>query len=148
MVTMDDVRKWKPLTTMENATEAIYRQRVQDSMDVVLPHFHLVLIPYVGLVAEVVEYATDELISLCPVTFLPDINKLRIRYVPRKSVPELKALKFYLLDYRELPISHEHLAAKIYQDFHSVVGPDDLSVDIEVAIRGGITTKIHVGSKI
>lgn len=107
----------------------------------------IVTIPYVGG-PEIVEYATDELIGLCPATGYPDIYKLSIRYHPDQKLPELKSLKFYLMQYLEIPISHEHLANKIYDDFWDKVEPDDVYLVLTVARRGGIDTIVEVGSKI
>ena len=106
----------------------------------------IVVIPYVGG-KEIVEYSTDELIGLCPATGYPDIYKLTIRYIPTDKLPELKSLKFYLMQYLEIPISHEHLAEKIYVDVRSKIQPEKIYVELIVARRGGIDTKVEVGRK-
>lgn len=145
--TLEDIKKWIPLAKMESAGEEEYQKRIRGAMEVELPHENLVLIPYIGK-PEVVEYATDELIGLCPVTFLPDIYTVKIRFIPDKHVPELKSLKYYFLDYAQLPISHEHLASRIYDQFKGQVRPKELRVILEVAIRGGIKTTVDIGSSI
>lgn len=145
-VTLAEIKKWIPLSKMESADEAEFRRRIQGAMEVELPHEDLVLIPYLGK-PETVEYASEELIGLCPVTFLPDIYKIKIRFVPNEKIPELKSLKYYFLDYAELPISHEHLASRIYEQFDKQVMPTSLHVILDVAIRGGIRTVVEIGDK-
>jgi len=146
-ITIADIKSWLPLAQMESADEAEFRRRIEGAMEVVLPHEKLVLIPYIGG-REVIEYKTDELIGKCPVTFLPDLYVLVIRFIPREKIPELKSLKYYLLDYADLPISHEHLAWRIYNQFRNQVDPEMLQVVLEVAVRGGIKTTIKVGDAI
>lgn len=143
--TLDEIKKWIPLAKMESAGEDEFRKRIQGAMEVELPHEKLTLIPYLGK-PEVVEYASEELIGLCPVTFLPDIYKIKIRFVPKEKIPELKSLKYYFLDYAELPISHEHLASRIYDQFKAQVDPKLLRVILDVAVRGGIKTTVDIGT--
>jgi 7-cyano-7-deazaguanine reductase len=104
----------------------------------------LTMMPYVGNVDEDVKYIYPELTALCPVTGIQDLYTLTITYTPNKSVPELKSLKYYLMGYRDLPIGHESLAAKLYKDFLQQVQPKRLNVELDVAVRGGITTIIKV----
>jgi len=89
---------------------------------------------------EWVEYKTEpgELGGLCPMTALPDGYVLTIKYIPNKVIPELKSLKIYLLSYRLLPIFHENLASKIFNDFNNIVKPKKLELVLDVNVRGGI----------
>ena len=87
-------------------------------------------------------YEYPELIALCPMTGIPDIYTVKIIYTPNKKVPELKSLRFYFLAYKDLPILHEHLANKISEDFKKAVEPRKLRIELDVAVRGGIRTKI------
>jgi len=91
---------------------------------------------------EEVSYEYPELIALCPMTGLPDFYTVRITYIPDKKITELKSLRFYFLAYREIPVLHEHLASKIFEDFWKAITPKRLKVELEVAVRGGIKTKI------
>jgi len=139
--------QWIPLAKMESASEEVYRERIEKAYSVVLPHQILTKVPYVGT-EEIVSYQYDELIGLCPVTFLPDLYKLTLRFIPDKYVPELKTLKYYLMDYLKIPISHEHIANRIYRDFLLQVKPKQLYLYMKTAIRGGIETNIEIGEKI
>ena len=89
-----------------------------------------------------VTYEYPELTALCPMTGIQDLYTVRIIYIPKDRIPELKSLRFYLLSYRDIAILHEHLANKIFSDFKKAVRPKRLRLELEVAIRGGIKTKI------
>jgi len=143
----EEIKTWKPLSQMNDADEALYRERITKAYECILPHQELVRIPYVGK-QEIVEYLYPELIAQCPVTFFPDIYNIKIRFVPNEIVPELKSLKFYFMDYYHLPISHEHIASKIYRDFNEQVKPRGLYIYLETNVRGGLITNIEIGDKI
>jgi len=87
-------------------------------------------------------YEYRELIALCPITGIPDIYTVRIIHTPDKKIPELKSLRFYFLAYKDIPILHEHLANKIFEDFKKAVKPKNLKIELNAAVRGGIHTKI------
>ena len=89
-----------------------------------------------------ITYEYPELVALCPMTGIPDFYTVRVIYMPGKRIPELKSLRFYFLAYKDLPVLHEHLASKIFEDFWKAVGPEKLKVELEVAVRGGIYTRI------
>ena len=89
-----------------------------------------------------VTYSTDELVALCPATGYPDFYRLKISYRPDKYIPELKSLKFYIMDYYKIPIFHEHLAVKILNDFVEAVRPKYANIELSVAVRGGIGTTV------
>ncbi len=99
-------------------------------------------IPYKGGIEQIVKYVYSELTANCPMTQIQDLYKVTIEFIPDKYIPELKSLKFYFLDYIGLPISHEHIQAKIYKDFKEAVKPKKLKVELDVAVRGGIKTDI------
>ena len=90
------------------------------------------------------EIAIDcpEFTSMCPKTGLPDFGTIRIRYVPGVSCLELKALKYYLLDYRNQGIFYEAATNKILDDLVAVCQPRRMTVIGDFTARGGITTKV------
>jgi NADPH-dependent 7-cyano-7-deazaguanine reductase QueF len=49
------------------------------------------------------------------------------------------------MGYRDLPISHEHIQAKIYKEFMEQVQPKELKVELDVTVRGGIYTTVEFG---
>lgn len=107
-------------------------------------------IPYCGEIKSWISHEmveSPELVSRCPMTGIHDLYKLKIEYVPNELIPELKSLKFYLYGYQNLPISHEHILARICRDFNKVIQPQRLRVRIWTAPRGEITTVVCYDSR-
>ena len=50
-----------------------------------------------------------EYTSVCPMTGLPDTGCITVHYIPKESIIELKSLKYYLLQYRNVGIFYEHV---------------------------------------
>jgi 7-cyano-7-deazaguanine reductase len=86
-----------------------------------------------------------EFTSVCPMTGLPDFGKIVIRYRPDKQLVELKSLKYYLLQYRNVGIFYEHVVNRILDDLVTVIAPKRMEVVGEFTARGGITSTISVG---
>jgi 7-cyano-7-deazaguanine reductase len=80
--------------------------------------------------------------SVCPKTGLPDFGTITIRYMPAKACLELKALKMYLLAYRDLGIFYENAVNKILQDIVKSSRPKWCIVRGEFTPRGGLTTSV------
>ena len=80
--------------------------------------------------------------SVCPKTGLPDYGKITIRYEPGKVCLELKALKMYLLAYRNLGIFYENAINRILDDLVAVCHPLTASVIGEFTARGGMRSTI------
>jgi len=78
--------------------------------------------------------------SVCPMTGLPDLGCITIRYVPDQHIVELKSLKFYLLQYRNVGIFYEHIVNRIIDDLVAVLKPKKMSVTGDFTSRGGITS--------
>ncbi len=81
-----------------------------------------------------------EYTSLCPMTGLPDFGCITIQYTPNQKIIELKSLKYYLLQYRNVGVFYEHLVNRILEDLAEVLKPKKLSVTGDFTARGGITT--------
>lgn len=90
-----------------------------------------------------VEISCPEFTSLCPQTGLPDFGKLTIRYTPGRLIIELKSLKYYLLQYRQVGVFYEHLVNQILNDLVSVAQPKYMEILGEFTSRGGISTKVR-----
>jgi 7-cyano-7-deazaguanine reductase len=90
------------------------------------------------------EIAIDcpEFTSMCPKTGLPDFGTIRIRYVPDQLCLELKALKYYLLEYRNKGIFYESATNQILDDLVAACRPRHMTVVGDLTARGGITTKV------
>jgi len=83
-----------------------------------------------------------EYTSVCPMTGLPDVGCITITYRPYKKIIELKSLKFYLLQYRNVGIFYEHVVNRILEDLVAVLEPKHMEVTGDFTARGGITTKV------
>lgn len=87
-----------------------------------------------------------ELTSVCPVTRQPDFATLRIEYEPASHLVELKSLRDYLVSFRNAETFHEELLNRIYDDFMHSIAPTWVSMTLEVAVRGGIESRISRSS--
>lgn len=83
-----------------------------------------------------------EYTSVCPMTGLPDVGCITITYRPHKKIIELKSLKFYLLQYRNVGIFYEHVVNRILEDLVAVLEPKYIEIAGDFTARGGITTKV------
>jgi 7-cyano-7-deazaguanine reductase len=83
-----------------------------------------------------------EYTSVCPMTGLPDVGCITITYRPYNKIVELKSLKFYLLQYRNVGIFYEHVVNRILEDLVAVLEPKYIEVTGDFTARGGITTKV------
>jgi 7-cyano-7-deazaguanine reductase len=84
-----------------------------------------------------------EYTSMCPKTGLPDYGTITIEYEPRRYCLELKALKHYLLAYRNLGIFYENAVNRILRDIVAAVKPAWCTVKGEFTPRGGLTTTVE-----
>ena len=83
-----------------------------------------------------------EFTSLCPKTGLPDFGEIRITYVPDARCIELKALKYYLLAFRDHGVFYERLTNQILDDLVAACAPRRMVVVGDFSARGGITTTV------
>lgn len=83
-----------------------------------------------------------EFTSVCPMTGLPDFGRIIIDYVPDKKIVELKSLKFYLLQYRNVGIFYEHVVNRILDHLSTAVEPKRMKITGDFTARGGITTRV------
>ncbi|MBM3727630.1 MAG: NADPH-dependent 7-cyano-7-deazaguanine reductase QueF [Acidobacteria bacterium] len=89
-----------------------------------------------------IEIRMPEFTSVCPRTGLPDHGEIVIRYVPAKLCLELKSLKMYMLEYRNLGIFQENVVNRFLEDVVRAVKPVSLTVTGEFTPRGGVFSKI------
>jgi 7-cyano-7-deazaguanine reductase len=80
--------------------------------------------------------------SVCPMTGLPDFGTIRISYTPDRHIVELKSLKYYLLQYRNVGIFYEHLVNRILDDLAGALSPKKMTVAGRFTARGGISTTV------
>ncbi|MDZ7374570.1 MAG: preQ(1) synthase [candidate division KSB1 bacterium] len=89
-----------------------------------------------------IEIVNEEYTSVCPRTGLPDYGKIIIRYVPDEKVLELKALKYYFLQYRNKGIFYEHAVNRILDDLVASCQPLEMEVIGEFNVRGGMRSRV------
>ncbi len=85
-----------------------------------------------------------EFTSVCPLSGLPDFGSIAICYVPREKIVELKSLKYYLLQYRNIGTFYEHVVNRILEDLVRAIEPKSAEVVGTFTPRGGITTTARV----
>jgi 7-cyano-7-deazaguanine reductase len=84
-----------------------------------------------------------EFTSICPKTQLPDFGMVTIQYMPDKVCLELKALKYYVLGYRNLGIFYENAVNRMLQDIVEACNPVWAIVRGEFNVRGGMKSIIE-----
>ena len=89
-----------------------------------------------------VAISCPEFTSMCPKTGLPDFGTIAIRYVPDRACLELKALKYYLLSYRNQGIFYEAATNRILDDLVAACQPRRMTVVGDFTARGGISTSV------
>jgi len=89
-----------------------------------------------------IEIACPEFTSVCPKTGLPDFGEIRIAYVPDERCLELKALKYYLVGFRNRGIFYEQVTNEILDDLVAACRPRRMVVTGDFTPRGGIKTVV------
>ncbi len=83
-----------------------------------------------------------EFTSVCPKTGLPDFGEITVTYKPDQHFIELKALKYYLIEYRNRGIFYEAATNQILDDLVAACQPRRMAVIGEFSVRGGLTTSV------
>ncbi len=91
----------------------------------------------------VIEIDIPEFTSVCPKTGLPDFGTVWIRYVPNRLCLELKSLKEYINEYRNLGIFQENVVNRILQDVVKAAQPVWCEVRAQFRPRGGLGTMVE-----
>jgi 7-cyano-7-deazaguanine reductase len=90
-----------------------------------------------------IDIRCPEFTSVCPKTGLPDFGEIRIVYTPDLRCIELKALKYYLVSFRNRGIFYESATNEILDDLVEVCAPRRMTVTGDFSVRGGIKTLVH-----
>ncbi|MBI2934884.1 MAG: NADPH-dependent 7-cyano-7-deazaguanine reductase QueF [Chloroflexi bacterium] len=98
-----------------------------------------IVFDYPGTDTEV-SYETGEFTAVCPWTGLPDFARLTIKYVPDRTLVELKSLKYYLTSFRNVGILQEHAVNRILKDMVDLLQPVRMSIEAVYMERGGLRT--------
>jgi 7-cyano-7-deazaguanine reductase len=89
-----------------------------------------------------IETRFPEFTSVCPMTGLPDFGEIRITYVPDEVCLELKALKYYLVGFRNQGIFYEAVTNRILDDLVAACRPRRMTVVGDFSVRGGLKTTV------
>ena len=95
----------------------------------------------------VITHVNPEFTSVCPKTGLPDFGTVTIEYIPDEICLELKALKYYFMDYRNKGIFYEDITNKILDDLVEVCSPLKMKITTEWTPRGGMHSIIKAKYK-
>ena len=89
-----------------------------------------------------IEIRCPEFTSVCPKTGLPDFGEIVVRYVPDDTCLELKALKHYLVGFRNQGIFYEAVTNRILDDLVAACRPRRMTVVGDFSVRGGLKTVV------
>ena len=82
----------------------------------------------------------------CPFSGSPDFAKLNIFYQPNMKVYELKSLKLYINNFRDLKISHEEVVNRIMDDLLNAAAPHWIHLNADFNPRGNVSMKLDIYS--
>lgn len=90
-----------------------------------------------------IETVCPEFTSMCPKTGQPDFGTLTIVYIPKSDCFELKSLKLYLQQYRNVGAFYEDVTNRILDDLVAVTSPVMMTIEANFTPRGGIRTTVR-----
>ena len=93
-----------------------------------------------------VSYQMNEFAAVCPFSGLPDTGIVWVEYIPRQKLVELKALKYYLLSFRNVGNFQEAATAGIFNDLYPLLEPEELLIKTRYNTRGGIDANCTIDS--
>jgi len=88
-----------------------------------------------------IEWEYPEFQCLCPVSKRHDQGVVKIKYLPARTILESKAVREYLVQWRNKKIWQEYVTEEIADKLYSSCKPQWLIVEIQWASRGGIVAK-------
>ncbi len=89
-----------------------------------------------------VSLTIPEFTCLCPRSHFPDFATIRLRYIPDRSLVELKSLKLYINKFRDEELFHEAAVNRILDDLVALVSPRFMEVVGDFNVRGNIKTVV------
>ena len=91
----------------------------------------------------VIRIDIPEFTCLCPKTCQPDFATLHLEYIADKNCVELKALKNYILSFRNEGAFHEAVTNQILDDLVAALDPRFMRLKAIFNVRGGIYTTVE-----
>jgi 7-cyano-7-deazaguanine reductase len=89
-----------------------------------------------------IEIRCPEFTSVCPKTGLPDFGEIVITYIPDATCLELRALKYYMVEFRNQGIFYEAVTNRILDELVEACSPRRMTVVGDFSVRGGISTVV------
>ena len=82
----------------------------------------------------------------CPFSGYTDFAKLNIIYQPNLKVYELKSLKLYINNFRDIKISHEEVVNRIMDDLVNEGSPHWIPLNAAFNPRGNVSMQLDIFS--
>ena len=82
----------------------------------------------------------------CPFSGYPDFARLIIIYQPNLKVYELKSLKLYINNFRDIKISHEEVVNRIMDDLVNEGSPHWIHLNAAFNPRGNVSMQLDIFS--
>ena len=82
----------------------------------------------------------------CPFSGYPDFAQLNIIYQPNSRVYELKSLKLYINNFRDIKISHEEVVNRIMDDLVNEGSPHWIHLNAAFNPRGNVSMQLDIFS--
>ena len=76
----------------------------------------------------------------------PDFAKIYLTFYPSNKIIELKAMKLYVYQLRDIVVSYERLINIIYDHLMEIFNPQRLRIVMVCNPRGGISSKLTIDS--
>lgn len=90
-----------------------------------------------------VSITLPEFTCLCPISGYPDFATIHVKYIPDRSIVELKSLKLYINKFRDQSHFHEAAVNKILDDLVQCVHPRWMEVIGDFNPRGNVKTMVR-----
>ncbi|MFX0560165.1 preQ(1) synthase [Tepidibacillus infernus] len=116
---------------------------IEDESVILVDILETIPYEYVGK-DTLVTIPTTEFTSVCPWSGLPDFADVKITYIPKEELIEMKSLKYYLTSYRNVGIYQEHATNRILEDLVRLCDPKWMKIEAVWNARGGLGTTVIV----
>ena len=87
-----------------------------------------------------------EFMCKCPRSGYPDFANIKLEYIPKRKVIELKALKLYINSFINRYISHEDSINEIFDTLSKGLNPRWIKIIADFNPRGNVHTIIEIDS--
>ncbi len=89
-----------------------------------------------------IELIYNGFVCICPITKIPDVATIRIRYIPKDKLIEYESLKEYFKSFKDKEMYHEEVVEKILNDIVNELNPEFLEIEAEFQERSNVKARI------